>query len=226
MSADRRRQTVQEQSAAQPIFAFLLAQGHLVTGVRRPELGRGRSPDFLFELDGETIALEVVRYLDRSEAQKAVSRVNLVERALQGLLRPDSVALGAKIVINLRYDVDGLARHKRGDVDGDAEHLATDVRAALATGSPDPMGFTDIRTDLSWVIDAQLAVLPSPEPGAYFAIAPGLPDGTPDPDGFIDRTVASKADQHVGHATRAILAVLGMFADDAEDLEAAFQRRS
>lgn len=57
-------------------------------------------------------------------------------------------------------------------------------------------------------------------------IAPGLPDGIPDPDDFIARTIASKAGQHLGHSDRAILAILGMFHDDAEDLAEAFERWS
>jgi hypothetical protein len=226
MTLSRSHQRAQERTAVQPVLALLLAQGHTVDGLRRPELGGGRSPDFLFELDRETIALEVVRYMDRSDAQKAMSRVLLVERALADRLRQDSAALGGKIAIGLNYAVDRLADHKRADVAVDAAMLAVDVRAALATGASDPAGMFEVRTRVGWILDAQATVLPSPEPGTYFAISPGLGDGSPDPDGFIIRTIKAKADQHVRHARRAILIAMGMFADDSEDLEAAFGRRS
>ena len=224
MGQDRSRLANQEALAAQQVFALLLSEGHNVTDVRRPPLGEGRSPDFVFRLDGSLVALEVVRYLDRAAAQKALSRVLLVERALKVRLAPDAVAARGSIVVNLRYSVEALQSHKRADVDRDADQLTVDARAALGTARADLRDLCDFPTSVPWVADAQLSVVPGLEPNVYFGIAPGLPDGAPDPDGFIDQMVTAKADQHVGHASRAILAVLGMFRDDAEDLADAFSR--
>ncbi len=224
MSQDRSRLGKQEALTAQPVFALLLSQGHVVADVERPRLGDARSPDFVFRLDGQPVALEVVRYLDRPEAQKASSRLLLVERALQDRLLPDAIAVRGKIVMHLRYSVDALQTHKRADVERDADQFAAHVRAALASASPKASDMIEVPTTVQWILDAQVWVLPSEEPSAYFGIAPGLPDGVPDPDAFIERTIASKADQHVAHAPRAILVVLGMFHDDAEDLAEAFAR--
>ena len=226
MDHDRARLSRQEELTAQPVFATLLSEGHRVVDVHRPRLGGRRSPDFVFRLDREPMALEVVRYLDRSEAQKALSRVLLVEWAIQGRLASDARAARGKIVINLRYSVEALQAHQRRDVARDADQLATEVRTALRRRTEAPDTMVEVSTTVAWVIDAQVVVIPSEEPGAYFGIAPGLPDGIPDPDGFLNRTIAAKASQHLGHADRAILAVLGMFHDDAEDLLAAFQRWS
>ena len=206
------------------MFALLLSEGHSVTDVRRPPLDQGRSPDFVFRLDGHPMALEVVRYLDRAAAQKALSRVLLVERALKVRLTPDAVAARASIVLNLRYKVEALQSHKRADVDRDADQLTSDVRAALAITRTQAVELLDFPTTVPWIVDAQLSAVPSVEPSVYFGIAPGLPDGVPDPDAFLDQVVTAKADQHLGHASRAILAVRGMFRDEAEDLADAFSR--
>lgn len=225
MGQDRSRLANQEELAAQQVFALLLALGHSVTHVRRPPLGQGHSPDFVFQLDGDPIALEVIRYLDRAAAQKGLSRVVLVERALKVRLLPDAVAAQRSIVLHLGYSVEALQAHKRADVERDADRLAADVRAAVAMADTDAMAFLDIPTTVPWIDDAQASVLPSVEPSVYFAISPGLPDGVPDPDMFLERAIASKGGQHLGHAPRAILAVLGMFHDEAEDLASAFLRR-
>lgn len=214
----------QEELTAQTVFALLLSQGHDVIEVRRPPLGDGRSPDFVFQLDGRPVALEVVRYLERQEAQKALSRVFSVESALQERLAPDAAAAQGKIAINLRYSAPALRAHKRRDVGPDADRLAADVRAAIARATTSPVNMVDVPTGVPWIEDAQVTVLPGEEPGTYFAIPPGLPAGIPDPDEFIRRTIASKGSQHIGHGDKAILAVLGMFHDDAEDLALAFKR--
>lgn len=226
MARDRFRLSRQEELTSQAVFALLLSQGRVITDVGRPPLGGSRSPDFIFRLDGQPGALEVVRYLDRQDAQKAMSRVILVEHALQERLKPDAMAIHGKVAIALRYSVAALQTHKRADVGVDADQLAVDVRAAMKQRTPNDDNLVEILTSVRWVIHVQVSVWPSDEPGAYFSIAPGLPDGTPDPDGFVERTIHSKADQHLGYASRAILVVLGMFHDDAEDLTAAFERWS
>ena len=96
--------------------------------------------------------------------------------------------------------------------------------AALAITRTHAVELLDFPTTVPWIVDAQLSVVPSVEPSVYFGIAPGLSDGVPDPDAFLDQVVRAKADQHLGHASRAILAVFGMFRDEAEDLADAFSR--
>src|SRR5689334_9467151 len=106
MPSTRSRQIAEEQTAVHPVLALLVSQGHTVEALRRPELGAERSPDFLVDLDDEPLALEVVRYLARSDVQKAMSRVLLVETALADQLRSESAALGGKLAIGITYAAD------------------------------------------------------------------------------------------------------------------------
>jgi hypothetical protein len=68
-----------------------------------------------------------------------------------------------------------------------------------------------------------VTLLPGPHDGFHIVQSPD--EAQPDLDDFVARTIASKGDQHVGHAERAILAVDAMF-DDADDLRLAFERSS
>lgn len=216
----------QERMTAQAVLALLLSEGHAVADMRAPKQGDGRSPDFLLELDGETMALEVTRYLGPAAVQKAASRVELVERAVGDLLREDAREAGGKLVVDIRYAVEALQSHRRADVSRDAEVIARAVRRARRATQANPSTSVPVDTGLPWVTSMTVAVLVSPEPGAYFGTSPGFPDAAVDADDFIARTIEAKAGQHLGHASRAILAVQGMFRDDAENLAEAVRRYS
>jgi hypothetical protein len=151
----------QEELTAQVVFALLLSEGHDVVDVGRPRQSGGRSPDFVFRLDGQAVALEVVRYLEPSEAQKALSRVNLVERALQDRLNPEAMGLDRTIAISVRYSVAALQAHKRRDVDLDADQLAAGVRAVMAATTASAVDMVEVSTSIPWIEDLQVSLLPA-----------------------------------------------------------------
>ena len=66
-----------------------------------------------------------------------------------------------------------------------------------------------------------MTLLPGPRDGFYILQQPD--EAQPDLDDFVARTIASKGDQHVGHAERCILAVDATF-DDAKPLRLALDR--
>ena len=112
-SLRRSRVERDELLVANAIIARLLGHGHTVSGGERPKASEGRSPDFVITLDGQRVALEVVRLLPPPEVGRAESRIREVEWALRSELEADAVALGGRLVANITYALGPLREHGR-----------------------------------------------------------------------------------------------------------------
>ena len=105
-----------EQMTAQAVIAQLLSEGRRVGSLRRPALGPNPSPDFLIELDGETVAIEVTWFLHPPDVQKAAAQIQLIERDVKPLLLTDATRLGAKIALSVTFRVAPLAASHRAEI--------------------------------------------------------------------------------------------------------------
>jgi hypothetical protein len=176
----------------------------------------------MMTLDGEPMALEVTRLLPPAHVQKAQNVVTRIETGMHEFLAPVIAGVGGQVLLLLAYSARGVADRRRDSLASDTRILASEVRQTLqrlVEGSAP----VEIRSPIRWVLRAEVTLLPGPRDGFYILQQPD--EAQPDLDDFVARTIASKGDQHVGHAERAILAVDAMF-DDADDLRLAFERSS
>jgi hypothetical protein len=173
-------------------------------------------------VDQDTVAIEVVRFIDQHLA-KAVGRVRSVELALKARLQPDATRLGLALVLDVSFRVAPLQQYRRPDVERDADLLAVDVRRALVR-LPDQSGERiELETAVPWVYAAALSGWTVPDPSFYVgSISPEPAYPVVDAPAFVTHVLATKRDQHAGHAERAILAVRGEF-DDADEMVLAFE---
>ncbi len=205
----RYRDPQDEETVASAVVAHLLSEGRTVADFRRPPTGGVRSPDFLMQLDGSQMALEVVRFLD-ADLTKAMANIAMVERALKNEVRLQEAAagLGCKLVLEIHFSVQPLLDYQRADADHDAGLLAASILRGLAVGLDGLEGGVQLLTNVSWVQRADLVAYSSSEPSVYIGSC------TPEPSlaslnaaAFLSRTIISKGNQHLAHATTAILAI-------------------
>jgi hypothetical protein len=218
----RQRSRYLEDMTARAVVAHLMSEGRTVTTYARPTIGPARSPDFLVIMDQETVAIEVVRFIDQQLA-KAVGRVRSVEQALKTRLQTDAIRLGLALVLDVSFRVAPLQQYRRPDVERDADLLAADVRRALVRLPSESGEFIELQSAVPWVYYASLTSWTVPDPSFYVGSTspePGYP--IVDAPAFVSHVIATKRDQHAGHAERAILAVRGDF-DDADELILAFE---
>lgn len=210
-----------EHVVAAAVATVLRTEGRVVENPYRPVEGQVRSPDWMLTLDGEPTALEVTRLLPPAHVQKAQSVVTHIETGIRAFLAPVITGVGGKVLLSLAYSARGVAERRRDRLASDTRILASEVRQTLngLVEGPEPV---QIASPVHWVLRAEVTLLPGPQDGFYIVQAPDEAQQQ-DLDDFVARTVASKGDQHLGHAERAILAVDAMF-DDAEDLLEAFGR--
>ena len=209
-----------EDLVASAVAAVLRTEGRVVENPYRPVEGQTRSPDWMLTLDGEPTALEVTRLLPPAHVQKAQNVVTRIENGMHEFLAPVIAGVGGHVLLSLAYSARGVADRRRDSLASDTRILASEVRQTLqrlVEGS-EPV---EIRSPIRWVLRAEVTLLPGLRDGFYILQQPD--EAQPDLDDFVARTIASKGDQHVGHAGQAILAVDAMF-DDADDLRLAFDR--
>jgi hypothetical protein len=218
----RQRSRYLEDMTARAVVAHLMSEGRTVTTYGRPPTGAARSPDFLVTMDQETVAIEVVRFIDEQLA-KAVGRVRSVELALKARLQPDATRLGLALVLDVSYRVSPLQQYRRPDVERDANLLAADVRQALVRLPAQSGDRIELETAVPWVYAAALAGWSVHEPSFFVgSISPEPTYPVVDAQAFVTHVLATKRDQHAGHAERAILAVGSTF-DDADEMVLAFE---
>ena len=212
----RRREDV----VAAAVAAVLRIEGRVVENPYRPVEGQARRPDLVLTLDGEPTALEVTRLLPPAHVQKAQHVVTRIETGIRDFLTPAITGVGGQVLLSLAYSARGVAERRRDRLASDTRILASEVRQTLQrlVGGPEPV---EIRSPIRWVLRADVTLLPGPHDGFYILQQPD--EAQPDVDEFVARTIASRGDQHVGHAERAILAV-DTTVDDAEPLRLAFER--
>jgi len=218
---DYRRDYVRrrEDVVASAVAAVLRTEGRVVENPYRPVEGQARHPDWMLTLDGEPTALEVTRLLPPAHVQKAQHVVTRIETGIRDFLTPAITGVGGQVLLSLAYSARGVAERRRDSLASDTRILASEVRQTLRlVAGPEPV---EIRSPIRWVLRADVTLLPGPHDGFYILQQPD--DTQPDVDDFVARTIASKGDQHVDHAGRAILAVDTTF-DDADPLRLAFDR--
>jgi hypothetical protein len=218
---DYRRDYVRrrEDVVASAVAAVLRTEGRVVENPYRPVEAQARHPDWMLTLDGEPTALEVTRLLPPAHVQKAQHVVTRIETGIRDFLTPAITGVGGQVLLSLAYSARGVAERRRDSLASDTRILASEVRQTLRlVAGPEPV---EIRSPIRWVLRADVTLLPGPRDGFYILQQPD--DAQPDVDDFVARTIASKGDQHVDHAGRAILAVDTTF-DDADPLRLAFDR--
>ena len=220
----RQRSRYIEDMTARAVVAHLMSEGRTVSSFSRPSTGPARSPDFVATVDHDTVAIEVVRFIDPQIA-KAVARVRSVEHALKPRLQAEASRLGRAIVLDLSFCVAPLQHYRRPDVERDADLLAIDVRSALARLPQEGGSWIELETTVPWVHAAVLAGWAASEPSFYVgSLSPEPSHPIPDAPSFVAHLLATKLDQHIGHAERAILAIRGTI-DDVEDIRFALAAR-
>jgi hypothetical protein len=218
----RQRSRYVEDMTARAVMAHLMSESRNVTTYARPSTGVARSPDFLVTVDQETVAIEVVRFIDEQLA-KAVGRVRSVEQALKGRLQQDATRLGLALVLNVSFRVAPLQQYRRPDVERDADLLAADIRLALVRLSHQSGELIELQSTVPWVYYASLTSWSVEEPSFFVgSTSPEPAYPIVDAPAFVSHVIATKRDQHAGHAERAILAVRGDF-DDADEIGLAFE---
>jgi len=210
-----------EDLVAAAVAASLRTEGHVVEQAYRPEQGQTRSPDWMVTIDGVPTALEVTRLLPRDHVQRAEALVASIESRLRGLRAPAITGIGGQVLLGLAYSASGVAKRVRPQLTADTRRLFEEVRQTLdlRVVGPQPV---DMESAVPWVIRADVSLVPGPQDGFYIVQAPDEAQ-QPDLDDFITRTIASKGDQHVGHAEQAILAVDAEF-PDADDVREVLDR--
>jgi hypothetical protein len=210
-----------EDLVASAVAAALRTEGRVVEEGHRPEEGQTRSPDFLATIDYVLTAIEVTRLLPRAHVQQAEALVTRIETDVRAMLAPAITGVGGQVLLGLAYNARRVAERGRPQLTADTSRLFEEVRQTLDghVVGPEPV---DIESAIPWIIRADVTLLPGPQDGFYIVQAPDEAQ-QPDLDDFLARTIASKSDQHLGHAERAILAVDAEF-PDADDLREAFDR--
>ena len=207
-------------AVASAVARVLRAEGIVVKSPHRPEAGQARDADWVMTLDGEPTALEVTRLLPPAQVRKAESIVTHLEAGMRGFLAPVITEVGGQVLLTLTYSARGVVERRRDRLASDTRILASEVRQTLhrLVEGAEPL---QLKSPISWVVRAELTLVPGPHDGFFIVQAP---DGTqPDLDDFVARTINSRRERHLDPAERAILAVEAEFAD-ADDLREAFGR--
>jgi hypothetical protein len=215
-----RSQKLEELTCAS-VLAHLRSEGRSIERPYRPIPGTSRSPDFLVTIDGEPVALEIVRFLPPPEVGKADARIRSIEKELKLRLQADAVAAGTKVVLTVSYAVAPLQAYGRPQAKADADLLAAEIRDLLDADAPEARISLPLNSDVSWVISADVSIWLDPHPSVFIGVR-GSPEDLPDPAEFVDRTIRGKGDQHLAFSDRGILAVAGGSRDEAA-LEGAFR---
>jgi hypothetical protein len=214
-----------EELAFAAVAAHLRCEGRLVENPERPPAETAtRSPDFLFTIDREPVALEVVRFLPPTEVGTAHARLRSIETALKDRLQADAVAAGLKVVLDVSFAVPALQAYRRPQVAADADLLATEVRHLLNANRGSTQIGLALSSVLPWLISGEVSIWPVPHPSVLIGswrTAQDLPDAA----AFVERTIGRKGDQHRAFVDRAILAVAGG-SHDQEALADAFRECS
>jgi hypothetical protein len=125
------RDRMVEETTAHAVLALLLVEGHGVSDLDRVTEGRGRSPDYLVTIDGERMALEVVRLVDERAA-----------KADAGLCRPfvhpDQPAFVARVILKKGNQHVGHADRAILAVVGESDDAAGLAAAFAASCQPIP----------------------------------------------------------------------------------------
>jgi hypothetical protein len=212
----RRRDDV----VAHAVAAVLRSEGHEVERKYRPSAGSSRTRDWIASINGVPTAIEVTRLLPPPYVRKAQNRVSHVEIGVQGFLTPAITGVGGQVLLALAYSASGVAARRRDRLVSDTRVLASEVRQTLnrlVEGS-EPIA---IASPIPWVARAEVTLIPGPQDGFHVVQLPD--DARPDLDGFVARTIAAMANQHLGYAAQAILAIDARF-PDADELRVAFGR--
>jgi hypothetical protein len=207
-------------AVASAVARVLRAEGIVVKSPHRPEAGQARDADWVMTLDGEPTALEVTRLLPPAQVRKAEIIVTHLEAGMRGFLAPVITEVGGQVLLALAYSARGVVERRRDRLASDTRILASEVRQTLhrLVEGAEPL---QLKSPISWVVRAELTLVPGPHDGFFIVQAP---DGTqPDLDDFVARTINSRRERHLDPAERAILAVEAEFAD-ADDLREAFGR--
>jgi hypothetical protein len=207
-------------AVASAVAGVLRAEGIVVENPHRLEAGQARNADWVMTLDGERTALEVTRLLPPAQVRKAEIIVTHLEAGMRGFLAPVITEVGGQVLLALAYSARGVVERRRDRLASDTRILASEVRQTLhrLVEGAEPL---QLKSPISWVVRAELTLVPGPHDGFFIVQAP---DGTqPDLDDFVARTINSRSERHLDPAGRAILAVEADFAD-ADDLREAFGR--
>jgi hypothetical protein len=207
-------------AVASAVARVLRAEGIVVKSPHRPEAGQARDADWVMTLDGEPTALEVTRLLPPAQVRKAEIIVTHLEAGMRGFLAPVITEVGGQVLLTLTYSARGVVERRRDRLASDTRILASEVRQTLhrLVEGAEPL---QLKSPISWVVRAELTLVPGPHDGFFIVQAP---DGTqPDLDDFVARSIRGRDDQHAGPAERAILGVEAAF-PDATHLREAFGR--
>jgi hypothetical protein len=202
------------------VTSVLRAEGIVVEKPHRLEGGQARGSDWVMTLDGEPTALEVARLLPPAHVRKAEIIVTHLEAGMRGFLSPVITEVGGQVLLALAYSARGVAERRRDRLASDTRILASEVRQTLhrLVEGAEPL---ELRSPISWVVRAELTLVPGPHDGFFIMQAPD--ETQSDLDDFVARTISSRSDRHPGPTERAILAVDAELAD-ADDLREAFGR--
>jgi hypothetical protein len=171
-------------------------------------------------LDGEPTALEVTRLLPPAQVRKAEIIVTHLEAGMRGFLAPVITEVGGQVLLTLKYSARGVVERRRDRLASDTRILASEVRQTLhrLVEGAEPL---QLKSPISWVVRAELTLVPGPHDGFFIVQAP---DGTqPDLDDFVARSISDRGKQDRGPTERAILGVEAAF-PDATHLREAFGR--
>jgi hypothetical protein len=220
---------VLEDRAAFAVLREIYWRGHRVADIRRPEDDprghRGRLVDFVFNLDGLAVALEVVRYGQGQATIDAGHRVSVLEDYMRVRLTeliPDDDP--GTISIDLAYNVGETLKLGRRSIATAARELADVSVAAIRSNTPGSRINLDLRG--SWVGQATATFRESDSPHRYFIRHPAgeARHLQPEIDNWIAETVRKKGDQHVPFAERGILTIIQTDMVDADDLRHGLER--
>ena len=210
-----------EELTCASVLAHLRSEGCSVEHPRRPVPGASRSPDFVVDIDGESVAIEVVRFLPPAAVGRAAARLRSIEQALITRLQGDAVAGGVKIVLGVGYAAGPLQNYPRPQVDADADLLASEIRRHLATAAGKPTPWRSLVSRLPWLLSADLGIWPDPHPSVMIGLS-YCPDDLPVAAEFVEATITRKGAQHLAFTSKAILAIAGMFRE-VDELKEAFR---
>ena len=207
-------------AVASAVARVLRAEGIVVENPHRLEAGQAFNAGWVMTLDGQPTALEVTRLLPPAQVRKAEIIVTHVEAGMRGFLAPVITEVGGRVLLALAYSARGVVERRRDRLASDTRILASEVRQTLhrLVEGAEPL---ELKSPISWVVRAELTLVPAPHDGFSIVQAP---DGTqPDLDDFVARSISDRGKQDRGPTERAILGVEAAF-PDATHLREAFGR--
>jgi hypothetical protein len=211
-TSQRLRSQKLEELTCASILAHLRSEGRPIVNPHRPALRGMRSPDFVVDIGGEPVAIEVVRFLPPPEVGRAAARMRSIERALKDRLQGDAAAARVKIVLDVSYAVAPLQAYPRPQVSADADQLAAEIRRLLTMTAGKPSMGLPLVSRLPWLLSAEASIWADPHP-SFFIGSTHRSEDLPDAAGFVEATIKRKGGQHLAFASKAILAIAGMFPD-------------